>query len=219
MIVRVEGAAGDVELGRLAEERGAQLGVPADVVAPAHLILEESRQQQALGRPPSPCEGCPVALPRRPRSGRRHRPAWPGSSARPFGTWTPARSAPERWRCRATLPRRRSIPRHRAGRVRRIPRLPFADRKELAGGVFVISPRFLFFPTIACRHEALEAVHSVRSAWAERRWRPVELEWNWPPRRPTRATSAATNARPSVASRPKRNDLAVAVKYRAGSPQ
>ena len=34
--------------GRPAEETRAQLGIPADVVPPAHLILEEPRQQQAL---------------------------------------------------------------------------------------------------------------------------------------------------------------------------
>ena len=34
--------------GRPAEKTRAQLGVPADVVAPAHLIFEEPRQQQAL---------------------------------------------------------------------------------------------------------------------------------------------------------------------------
>jgi len=34
--------------GRAAEETRTQLGIPADVVPPTHLVLEESRQQQTL---------------------------------------------------------------------------------------------------------------------------------------------------------------------------
>ena len=36
-------------MARPAEETGAEFRIPANVVPPAHLILEESRQQEALG--------------------------------------------------------------------------------------------------------------------------------------------------------------------------
>ena len=40
---------GSFQSGRLAEKPDAQVGVPADIVSPAQLVLEESGKQQALG--------------------------------------------------------------------------------------------------------------------------------------------------------------------------
>ena len=112
-------------------EARAEVGVPTDVVAPPHLIFEKARQQQALR-----AGGLHhLAIVReggvRQRSDRRPRSSSRGWANRCATVWTPARSAPGRWRCSTVPPDRRSARRTPANCRRRTP-APDDDRLRAA---------------------------------------------------------------------------------------